>query len=161
MWLISIRSGIITVLGLIAYGLFVEMMQLKTSLWGNLEYVVFALGIYSGHYYYKYTNRGFMTYGEGVQVGLIVAAFTGLVSGVASYVAARFIDPSFTKRVVEGGKIALQKSHLDEGSVQEVVRFMEANITPEFLLVITPLTTLSMGLVFTLVITVFSKRSKE
>ena len=102
-----------------------------------------------------------MTYGQGVQVGLIVAAFTGLVSGVASYVAARFVDPSFTKRVVEGGKIALQKSHLDEGRVQEVVRFMEANITPEFLLVITPLTTLLIGLVFTLVITVFSKRSKE
>lgn len=160
MWLIGIRSGIITVLGLIAYGLFVQMMNLSTSLWGSLEYVVFALGIYSGHYYYKYANRGFMTYGKGIQVGLIVVTFTGLVSSVVSYTAA-FVDPSFTKRIISGVKIALQQNYIDEGNIQEVVRFIEANMTPELLLGITLLATLLTGLVFTLVITVFSKRSEQ
>ncbi|MEM7055666.1 MAG: DUF4199 domain-containing protein [Bacteroidota bacterium] len=161
MWLIGIRSGIITVLGLVAYGLFVQITELNTSIWGNLEYVVFALGIYSGHYYYKYANRGFMSYGEGIQVGLIVIVFTGLVNSVFSYAAARFIGPSFIKRIISGVKIALQQSPLDEGNIQEGVRFIEANMTPELLLVITFFTTLLTGLIFTLLITVFSKRSEH
>jgi hypothetical protein len=53
MWTIGIKSGLITVLGLIAYGLIVQMMKLEQTLWGKLDYVVLALGIYVGHYHYK------------------------------------------------------------------------------------------------------------
>ena len=161
MWLIGIRSGIITILLLIAYGMIVQMMQLKSSIWGNLEHVVFAIGIYSGHYYYKYAHKGYMTYREGVQVGLIVAGFTALVSGAFTYGVAKFVDPFFTKKMVASIKVALQQNQLEEGKVQEIVHFIEANMTPGVLLVIIPLATLLVGFIFNLIIAIFSRHAKQ
>jgi len=161
MWLIGIRSGIITILALIVYGLLIQTLQLQSSIWSNLGPVVFAIGIYSGHYYYRYANRGYMSYSEGVQVGLIVVAFTGIVSGLLSYGVAKFVDPNFTRLIRENIKLSLQQNQPNEEKVQALTHLLDAYVTPEFLLVIIPLTTLLVGFIFNLVIAAFTKRTKQ
>ena len=161
MWLTGIKSGVITVLGLITYELIVQMMHLKGSLLGNLAYGVLALGIYSGHYYYKAANENLMTYRQGLKLGLIVTSFTGLVNGLISYVNARFVDPTFIQKLIDSIQLALQQSSLDKETIQKAAQIVEAHLTPMLLLIATIIPTLLLGLIFTLVITAFSKRIEK
>src|SRR4051794_18848477 len=85
MWLIGIRSGIITLLALIAYTLLVQVLHIKNPILGHLDHIVFGLGIYSAHYYYKHANNGFVSYKQGIQVGMITVLFTSLIITLLTY----------------------------------------------------------------------------
>jgi hypothetical protein len=157
MWLIGIRSGIIAVLGLIAYGLLVDLWHLQASIWGHLEHMVLALGIYSSHYYYKQAHQGYMTYGQGIQIGLIVVAFTGAVTGISSYLVSTFLDPGFIKRLAASVQASLEQPGLQEESSQKVLAFMETTLTPQTLSILIFLSTCLIGLFLNLVIAAFAK----
>jgi Protein of unknown function (DUF4199) len=160
MWTIGIKSGLITVLGLVAYGLIVQMMRLEQTLWGNLDYVVLSLGIYAGHYYYKAANNGFMTYKQGLKLGLINISFTGLVSALPIYLSIKFIDASFIMHLTKNVQRTLQQKGIDEAVIAKVLHAMQ-HMTPEFLLIGTFVSTVLLGLSFTLAIAVFSRHPQK
>lgn len=160
MWIIGIKSGVITVLGLMVYGLIVPMMGLQPSLWGGLEYVVLALGIYSGHYYYKAANNGLMTYKQGLRLGLIISAFTGLVNGLIIYLHTQLSDPSLIEKLTKNVQSALQQKGIDEAMIEKVVQSMQ-HMTPGFLLLGTFISTVLLGFVLTLVVAAFSRYPKR
>jgi hypothetical protein len=157
MWLIGIRSGIITILALIAYGLLVDLLHLQASIWGHLEQIVLALGIYSGHYYYKQAHQGYMTYVQGIQIGSIVGAFTGAVSGISTYLVSKFLDPGFIKRLIASVEAALKQPGLQKASSQKVLAFMETALTPQTLSILIFLSTCLVGFILNLVIAAFTK----
>jgi len=157
---IGIKSGVITVLGLLAYGLVIQLMGLQYAWWGNLEYVVLALGIYSGHYYYKAANNGSMTYQQGFRLGLIISAFTGLVNALPIYLYLKSIDASYIVPLTENVQRSLQKQGIDATVVEKVVRFMK-HMTPEFLLMGILISTLLLGIALTLVIAAFSRHAPK
>lgn len=160
MWSIGIKSGIITVLGLILYGLAVQMIGLQYPLQGSLEYLVLALGIYSGHYYYKAAHQGLLTYKEGLKLGLIVVAFTGLLNGLLVYLYARDQGLIFIKQLTSKVQEALQQMGTDENSLEEIVQLLQQHATPGLLLLGTLFSTILLGFILTLVIATFSRNSK-
>lgn len=161
MWSIGIRSGIITILFIIIYGLIIQTIQLQSAVWSNLVYLALALGIYSGHYYYKSANNGYMTYRQGVQVGAIVVGFTALVSGMSTYAVVKYIDPLLIERILAQIRILLQQNQFKEESMQEFIYFIAATITPGFLSTIIFFTILLIGLILDLIIAVFSRCAKQ
>jgi len=160
MWAIGIKSGLIIVLGLIAYGLVVQLVGLQHSLWSNLEYVVLVLGIYSGHYYYKAANNGLMTYRQGLKLGLITVSFAGLVNTLPAYLYTKLVDASFIVQLTENVQKVLQQKATDEIIIEKVKRFMQ-HMTPEFLLIGIFGSTVLLGFAFTLIIAVFSRYPKN
>lgn len=159
MWLIGIRSGIITVLALIAYGLLVDLLRLQASIWGHLELTVFALGIYSSHYYYKQAHQGYMTYGQGIRIGLMVVAFTGIVIGISSYLVSKFLDPGFIKQSIASLQVGLEQSGVSEDN-RRLLALMESSLTPQTLSILTCLSTYLVGFILNLLIAAFTKRVK-
>src|SRR3569623_1738341 len=157
MWTIGIKSGLITVLSVIAYGLIVQLMGLQHSSWGNLYYAVLALGIYSGHYYYKAANNVTMTYKQGLGLGGIVILFVGLANTLPLYLYTKFIDTSFILQLTETIQKAWQQKDLDEVMTGKVIQFIQ-HMNPELLSIGTFLSTILLGFALTLIIAVFSKR---
>jgi Protein of unknown function (DUF4199) len=160
MWTIGIKSGLITVLGLIAYELVIQLMGLQHSLWSDLERVVLALGIYSGHYYYKAANHGLMTYRQGLKLGLITISLVGLVNALSVYLYTKLVDGYFIMRLTEAVQNTLQQKGTDGAIAEKIVRSMQY-MTPELLLIGTWVSTVLLGFVFTLVIAIFSRHPQE
>lgn len=164
MWTIGIKSGLMTILGFIAYGQVVQLMGLKYSLWGNLGPLVLALGIYSGHYYYKLANGGWMTYKQGLKLGLVVVSFVGLVSTLPLYLYIKFMGASFSAGFAEGVSESIQKTlqreNIDQAIIEEVVQSIQ-QMAPEFFVIFVFSGTVLLGFACTLVIAAFSKHSKK
>ncbi|MEM9417392.1 MAG: DUF4199 domain-containing protein [Bacteroidota bacterium] len=160
MWIIGLKSGIITVLGLMAYGLLVMSLGLQPSQGGGLEYVVLALGIYSGHYYYKAANNGLMTYPQGLKLGLIITSFTGLVNGLIIYLYTQRADPAWIGNLTKNVQKGLQQKGIGAPMIEEVGQWMQ-HLTPALLGIGTFASTVLLGFALALVVTAFSKSLKK
>ena len=155
MWIIGLKSGIITFLGLIAYGLLLPSLGLSG---GGLEYVVIALGIYSGHYYYKADNNGLMSYTQGLKLGLIVAASTGLANGLIIYFSMRHADPELLEKLTTNIQETLQRRSVGEPIIEEVGRLMQ-HMSPALLGFGVFASTVLLGFAITLLVSAFSRSS--
>jgi hypothetical protein len=160
MWTIGIKSGLITLLGLISYGLIVELTGLQYLLWSNVEHVVLALGIYSGHYYYKTVNQGLMTYKQGLKLGFITTSFVGLVNALSVYLYTKLIDGALIVQLTEGVQDTLRKKGIEESITEKVVWGLQ-RISPELLLIGTLVSTVLLGFFFTLAIAAFSRHPRR
>ena len=161
MWIIGIKSGLITVLGLTAYGLVIRLIGLQHSIWGNLGSVVLALGVYSGHHYYKLANNGRMTYKQGLKIGLVIVSFTGFVNALLVYLYAKCMDAQFIEQLTENMQnILQQKSTTDATTTEKTLEFIQ-NMSPEFLWIGIFASTVLLGFSLTLVIAALSKHTQE
>jgi len=153
MWTIGLKSGIITFLGLIAYGLLLPSLGLSG---GGLEYVVIALGIYSGHYYYKDANNGLMSYAQGLKLGLIVVSLTGLANGLIIYFATKYADPSLFEQLIASIQETLQRQRANEQMIEEISRLVQ-HMSPALLGAGTFASTVLLGFATTLLVSAFSR----
>ncbi|MCU0317780.1 MAG: DUF4199 domain-containing protein [Amoebophilaceae bacterium] len=160
MWRIGIKSGLIIVLGFIAYGLVIQFMGLQRLPWNNLYYVVLILGIYFGHYCYKEANNGLMTYQQGIKLGLISNAFVGLVNACPIYLYTKFVDASLISQLAQSVQESLRQKGIEEASIGEIAQTIQ-RMSPEVLAIGVLVSTVLLGFAFALVIAVFSKSSKK
>jgi len=162
MWTIGIKSSIITVLGLIAYGLLVQTMGgthlLPENLVGGIG---IGLGICSSHYHYKAARQGQMTYREGLQLGLLVSGGVGIVQGLLIYAYTKYIDLNFIDQLIATAEAALQQRHLDATVVEASVRLMQQYVTPAFLLVAHLSSTIVLGLAWALFIAAWMRTPSQ
>lgn len=160
MWRIGIKSGLIIVLGFIAYGLGVQFMALQGSSWNNLYYVVLALGIYSGHYYYKAANSGLMTYQQGIKLGFISVSCAGFLNACPIYLYTKFVDTSFIAQLTQNVQESLRKKGVEEAITTEIVQTIQ-RMSPEVLAIGILVSTALLGFALTLVIAAFSRHPKK
>ncbi|MHB9148145.1 MAG: DUF4199 domain-containing protein [Candidatus Amoebophilus sp.] len=161
MWLIGIRSGIITLLALIAYTLLVQVLNLKNSILGHLEYAVFTLGIYSALFYYKNANNGSITYMQGLQVGMIAVLFTSVVISVLTYVMLFTYGNNFVNTLLLEFKKSVQQIDLTNNSVQNSITLIESVFNSKLLGVLIFLSISFTGFIFTLFIALFAKKNNS
>lgn len=157
MWIIGLKSGIITFLGLIVYGLLIPSFG---GSGGGLEYLVIALGIYSGHYYYKAANDGLMSYSQGLKLGLIIVSLTGFINGLIIYFATKHTDPALLEKLMENVQKVLQKKGVGEPMIEEVGRLMQ-HMSPALLGIGTFASTVLLGFAMTLLVSAFARSSKN
>ena len=155
MWTIGLKSGIITFLGLIAYKLLSPSLGFS---WLE-DVVVLALGIYSGHYYYKAANNGLMSYRQGLKLGLIIISFTGLVNGLIIYSSIKHTNPALLEKLTEEIQKMLQREGVSAPIVKEVSQQMQ-HMSPTLLGLGTFASTVLLGFALTLLISVFSRSSR-
>ena len=156
MWPIGIRSSIITLLLIMTYGLMLPMGLLKYAGSSNLGHVIFGLGIYSGHYYYKRACEGRLRYREAVQVGFIIVGVTAGTIALLSYCIAKFVDPLLVSHIMEHMKSTLQQSHVDATSAEVIMPTLVSYLTPARFALSIALTILIPGIILNLSIAVFS-----
>jgi flagellar biosynthesis protein FliQ len=74
-------------------------LSLKYSLYLPASLVVYIVGIIMAHRYFKEQNGGFMSYGQGVMIVVILSLVSGTLSGLFNYVYVNFIDPDYAARM--------------------------------------------------------------
>ena len=97
---VGIRYGLITgVIWLIVDFVFrTTGLSFKYSLYLPASLLVYVVGIVLAHRDFKHQNAGFMRYGQGVMIVLILSLVSGTISGLFNYIYVNFIDPDYAVR---------------------------------------------------------------
>jgi hypothetical protein len=97
----GIRYGILTGLIWIVVDFVLRVTELsfKYSIYLSASIGVYILGIILAHRFFKQNNQGFMTYGQGLLIVVVLSLISGLMSGVFNYIYVNFIDADYALRM--------------------------------------------------------------
>ena len=159
-WPIGFRVGVILALALIIYSMLLQVTGMVTNqALGIVAYVIYIIGIVWAHKTYKESGDGYMSYGQGLGLGMIVTGVAGLVSSLFSYFYLKFIDDSMLSEILNQSRIALEEQGMDDEQIEQALAMTQKFTTPEMLMIWGVFGALLMGLIFSLVISAFTKKT--
>ncbi|MBW3130520.1 DUF4199 domain-containing protein [Hymenobacter profundi] len=97
---VGIRYGLLTGLIWIIVDVIMRAtgLSFKYSIYLPVSLLVYIVGIVLAHRYFKQYNGGFMSFGQGVLITLVLALVSGLMAGIFNYIYLNFIDPDYVAR---------------------------------------------------------------
>ena len=125
-----------------------------------LTYPIMIGGVIWAQLNYKKALGGTLTYGQGVASGVLALTFASLISSIYSFVLFKFIDPSLTEQL----RIFTEEQIIKQGRVPEEQLEMAVNMatkfqTPTMMLILGPLGGAFMGLIISLITSIFMKKN--
>ncbi len=159
-WQAGLRIGLILALIFIIYSLILQLTGLVANQYlSYVNYLITIGGIIWAHKSYKEMGDGYMSYGQGLGLGVYVAGLAGIISSIFLYLYLTLIDNSMIAIIMEKTRRDMEASGRGDDEIEQALSMTEKMMTPEMIVIFAILGSLLMGLVFSLIISAFTKNS--
>ena len=112
----------------------------------------------------QYRDRekgGFISYGDSVGYGVLLSLFYGIITTTFSVLLIYVISPDYADKIMEAAAETLYESGIyTESQIEAVTVMMERFNTPTFMLIGGVVGTAIIGLIISLITSIFTKRTK-
>lgn len=158
---VAIRFGLITglisvIISLALYTTGTEQSPLK---W--LSSVVLIGGLVLAMRQYKQSHGGYMSYGEGLGIGTLLSAVTGVLSAIFIYVYMGFMDPSAIQRMTDKARSDMEaRGGLSDEQIDQGMAMTSKFMTVPALTISVLIGSIIIGFLLSLVISAIIKTSK-
>ena len=142
---VGIRYGLLT--GLVS--IIFSFLLFATAQEGNmalsmLGMVIWIVGLVLAQRFFKASNGGFMSYGQGLGIGTVLSAVSGTMGALFRYVYMEFIDPSSAQRAVDLARTKMEAQGMDDAQIDQGIAMSQKFSSGPI--------GLAMGIVFSIVI---------
>ncbi len=154
-----IKSSIITILLMVIWTFVIYTTNFQNQLTTLIQYLFFALGIYLSHYFYK-KEYNYMPYSEGLKLGLGVSSIVGLFYSLLIFFSIKLDEKKTILKTMKSSIAeALKNKGIDDITIQSFLNKIDNLITPFKSALFILIFMLIVGLIFSLIISVFSKKN--
>ena len=159
--LIALKWGAI---GGVAYMIYTTLLYV-TELYGNstMGWVSFALAIVFivlAMREYRTQNNGFMSYGEGLGVGTLVSAISGLLSATYGMIYTMFIDPTIPQKLQDKIQEQWEAQGLTDEQIEQASEMMKWTQSPGMTFLFGMISAIVGGLIISLIVAAILKKNK-
>lgn len=157
---IVLKWGIISAISNIIYItiLYISGLWLfRFSDW--FSYIILIASIIFSMKDFKRINNNSMSYNRGLWLGSLVSTISGIVFCGYKYIYTKLIDRNILKKVVELQESELEKRGMSEEQIGEIMRISQKFMNQELTLLISILSFIFIGVIFSLVISAFQKNT--
>jgi hypothetical protein len=163
----GLKYGLYTGLALIAFDLLLYVAGMKDpadpSPIQYLGFVVFIVGVVLGIKYYKDSNEGLLTYGQGLGSGTVTALVAGII--VAVYVILFFtvLDPGMIEEIREAQKVAAMEANpsMTDEQWESAAGIMNAMTSPTAMGIMSIIIYVIVGFITSLIAGAFMKNEQN
>lgn len=158
---VALRYGLITGFISIIYllVLYVTEMNTNTALsW--LGMLIPVAGIVMAYKAFKQENGGFMSYGQGLGIGTLLATVSSVVAGIFNYVYTSFIDSTVLTRMREAQMLEMEKKGLSEEQMEQAMAMADKFSGPGMMLVVGIIGGAVMGFIISLIVAAIMKNNR-
>jgi hypothetical protein len=154
----GLLTGLVSII--ISFGIYALELE-QNSVVRFLTMAVLVGGIVLAMRSFKEQNAGFMGYGQGLSVGMVVSGIVGLLSGAFIYLYTSAVDPSVLTRMTDKARADLEaKGTMSDAQIDQAMAWSAKFTTGPFMLVFSLLFTLFLGLLISLIVAAFVKNPK-
>jgi hypothetical protein len=154
----GLLTGLVSVI--VSFGIYALELE-QSSAVRFLTTVVLIGGIILAMRNFKLQNAGFMGYGQGLSVGMVVSGIVGTLSGVFVYVYTALIDPSVMTRMMDKARADMEaKGTMSDAQIDQAMAFSAKFTTGPMMFIFSILITLLVGLLISLIAAAFVKNPK-
>ncbi len=100
-----------------------------------------------------------LSYGRGVGSGVMISLFAGIIAAVYGFIHFKFINPGFTDYLIEYVRSVQAAKGVPDSQLDQMEKGMRFMYGPVMLTVITPFFYVFIGLVVSLIASIFLKRN--
>lgn len=159
-WQAGLRIAFITSLILIIYSMILQLTGLAANQYlGYVNHLIIIGGIIWAHKSYKEMGDGYMTYGQGLGLGVVVSGVSGTISILFLYLYIKFIDDSMIGLIMEQARRDMESKGMGDDEIEQAMAVTEKMMTPEMIVVFGILAALLFGFIFSLIISAFTKNN--
>ncbi|GAA3933556.1 DUF4199 domain-containing protein [Hymenobacter algoricola] len=125
-----------------------------------LGMVIWIVGVVLAHKFFKANNGGFMSYSQGLGIGTLLSAVSGVLGAIFRYVYMEFIDPSATQRGMDLARAKLETQGMDDAQIDQAVAMSQKFSSGPIGLVIAIISSIVLGFILSLIISAITKRNR-
>jgi hypothetical protein len=158
---IGLRYGLLTgmVSVIISFLLNVTALEQSPAKW--LTLVVLIVGTILAQKAFRQANEGYMSYGQGLGVGMVLAAVSSVLGAIFSYIYVTLIDPEMPTRILEKVRADSEaRGNMSDAQIEQAMRWTAMFVQGPALAGIALVSGALMGLVVSLITAAFLKNPK-
>ncbi|WP_187264308.1 DUF4199 domain-containing protein [Pontibacter beigongshangensis] len=153
----GIAGGVIAVL----YSAILMIFGESTNKWlGFLSYLILVGAIVIAMQQFKRENEGYMSYGQGLGLGTLVATIMGLLSGIFMVIYTTFIDPDHFATIMDQQRMELEERGMSDEQIDSALAIGESMSGPFTTLIMSIVGFALIGLLLSLVISAIMKKNR-
>jgi hypothetical protein len=114
-----------------------------------------------GHKYYKDNGNGFMSYGQGMGIGFWASLISSLISSTFTYLYVKFIDTNWMETIKDMQLEEMERQGMTEEQTEMAMEMMGRFSTPEMIFIFSILGGILIGVIASLLITIFTQRNND
>lgn len=156
----SLNTGLMLGLAFIALSIIINMTGMVTNKYLSwVNYIILVLFIVIGQNNFKRNGNGFMSFGQGLGIGMFVTAIGTVISTAFGYIYVSFIDSSVMETLREAQVIELEKQGLSPEQFDAALEISEKFLQPAIMYPMALFFMLFFGFLLSLIITIFTKKN--
>lgn len=154
---VGIRYGLILGLTSIAISLVTFIADLRENIAVNLLGIGVSIAfLVIAMKHFRDQNGGFMKFGQGFGIGMIVSAISTLLSGFFLIVYLKFINPNMFEEISDKAHQEWEKAGMDEKAIAMAEKF----ITAEFMFISAVIGGLIFGAILSLIVAAIMQKKQ-
>jgi hypothetical protein len=158
---VGVRYGLLVGLVsiIISFGLNVSHLEQSPAKW--LTMVVLVVGTVLAQKFFRQANDGFMSYGQGLGVGMVLAGVSSVLSAIFSYLYTTVIDPEMTARILDKARSDMEaRGNMSDAQIDQALHWTSMFMQGPALLGIVLVGGLLTGLIVSLITAAVLKNPK-
>jgi hypothetical protein len=157
----ALKYGILTSVAIMVFTTILNVSGQSQNKWlAMFAYVIMIVGIVLAMKEFRETNKGFMTYGEGLSLGSLVSAVLGFLASMFAMVYIRFIDPTIMTQTLDKARADMEAQGLDDAQIDNYMEISQKFSSPGFMFAAGVFGYLFVGFIFSLIIAAVIRREK-
>jgi uncharacterized membrane protein YedE/YeeE len=154
---VGIRYGLILGLTSVGISLVAFIADLRENLIVNILSTVVTIAFLAiAIKYYRDQNSGYIKFGQGFGIGMIVSAISSLLSGLFLLVYLKFINKAIFEEILDKAHQEWEKAGMDEKAMAIAEKFL----TPEFMFISAVIGGLIVGAVLSLIVAAIMQKKQ-
>jgi hypothetical protein len=162
-WQYAAKFGLLLGLALIVFSFILYAFDIDSQgKIGYVNYLILIAGLAIGIINYRdKVNGGYISYGKSVGYGVQLALFSGIILSFYLFIFFSFIDPEFIGKMLIKIEDAYYDANMDEDQIETAMVMMKKFYTPASLSIFSVLGNVLMGLIFSLILSIFLKKESS
>jgi hypothetical protein len=160
---LALKWGLITGVALVVYStLLYTLGQMANTGLTLLIYVIVAAGLTLAIREYRTLNGGYLTIGEGVSLGALLSAISGLLSSAYNVLYTTVIDPGVREQMMNQIRAGLEdQGKLTDEQIDQTMEITQKFQSPGLQFIVGILGSILIGVVFSLIISAIMRRKND
>lgn len=157
----GLKYGLILALITIGYSLILHLVGLATNRWlpALLGIVFFAVICYMGHKAFKEGGDGFMSYAQGLGMGVVIALVSGLLGSIFSVIYIKLIDDSVMEAAMQEQIEKMEDQGMSDAQIDQAMEMAAMFQTPVMMVIFGLLWSVFIGFIISLIVSAITKNS--
>lgn len=158
---IALKYGVITAVASIVYTTILIIAE-KNQNQGlsSLGLIILVAGMVYAMREFKTENSGYMSYGQGLGIGTLIAAISGLLSSTFMMFYTQFIDTNLMKKALDTAREDMERRGMSDDQIEAGMQFSEKMMSPGIMFAVGIFFSIFIGFIIALIVSAIMRRNR-